>query len=87
MAASQLSAILVNGLTDEGFRRNLLDSPNQALIDFGLSPEELDALSTISRRASTFEEFAAAMAHWLSDDRSPPHVPLTLRRPCLERAA
>jgi len=73
MAASQLSAVLVNGLTDEGFRRNLLDSPSQALIDFGLSPEELDALSTISKRTNTFEEFAAAMAHWLSGDRPVVH--------------
>lgn len=70
MAASQLSAILVNGLTDESFRRNLLDSPRQALTNFGLSPEELDTLATISRRADTFEEFAAAMADWLSIDQS-----------------
>ena len=69
MAASQLSAILVNGLSDECFRRDLLDSPRQVLTKFGLSPEELDAISTISRRADTFEEFAAAMAHWLSIDR------------------
>jgi hypothetical protein len=73
MAANQLSAILVNGLTDESFRRDLLDSPHQVLTNFGLSPEELDAISTISRRANTFEEFAAAMAHWLSLDRPALH--------------
>ena len=73
MAASQLSAIIVNGLTDESFQRNLLDSPRQVLVDFELSSEELDAISTISRRANTFEEFAAAMAHWLSFDKSAMH--------------
>jgi hypothetical protein len=70
MSASQLSAVLVNALSDEGFRQNLLDTPDQALTSFDLSPDELDALSSISTRANTIEEFAAGMASWLSVGQS-----------------
>lgn len=67
MSASQLSAVLFNALADEHFRRSLLAKPNEALTRFDLSADELDALSSI--RASTIEEFAAAMANWLSGYR------------------
>jgi hypothetical protein len=64
MSASQLSAVLVNALADEGFCQNLLDAPDKALTRFDLSPDELNALSSI--RANTIEEFAAGMVSWLS---------------------
>jgi hypothetical protein len=64
MSASQLSAVLVNALSDEHFRQSLLSTPSDALARFDLSPDELDALSSI--RASTIEEFAAVMVSWLS---------------------
>ena len=57
MSASQLSAVLVNALSDEQFCERLLETPNEALTRFDLSPDELDALSSI--RASTIEEFGA----------------------------
>lgn len=65
MSASQLSAVLVNALADEGFCQSLLDAPDKALTRFNLTPDELDALSSI--RASTLEEYAAGMVHWLSN--------------------
>ena len=64
MAASQLSAVLVNALADERFCKRLLASPTEALSRFDLAPNELDALSSI--RANTIEEFAAGMVSWLS---------------------
>jgi hypothetical protein len=64
MSASQLSAVLVNALADEGFCRNLLETPDQALTRFDLSPDELRALSSI--RANSIEEFAAGMVNWLA---------------------
>jgi hypothetical protein len=73
MSASQLSAVLVNALSDEGFRRNLLDTPDEALTRFDLSPDELDALSSISIGANTIEEFAAGMVNWLSGGQSVPN--------------
>lgn len=72
MSSSQLSAVLVNALSDEGFRQNLLDTPDEALTRFDLSPDELDALSNISIGASTIEEFAAGMVSWLSGAQSAP---------------
>jgi hypothetical protein len=71
MSASQLSAVLVNALADEYFCQSLLDAPNKALTRFDLSPDELDALSSI--RASTIEEFAAGMVRWLSGGQSTQH--------------
>lgn len=68
MSASQLSAVLVNALADEHFCQSLLASPDKALTRFDLSPDELDALSSI--RASTIEEFAAGMVSWLSGGQS-----------------
>jgi hypothetical protein len=73
MSACQLSAVLVNALSDEGFRENLLDSPDQALTRFDLSPDELHALSYISTRANTIEEFAMGMVSWLSSGQSNKH--------------
>jgi hypothetical protein len=67
MSASQVSAVLVHALHDEHFRRRLLATPNEALTHFDLSPDELDALSSI--RASTLEEYAVAMVNWLSGAR------------------
>lgn len=64
MSASQLSAVLVNALADECFCQSLLDTPDEALTRFDLSPDELAALSRI--RANTIEEFAAGMLSWLS---------------------
>ena len=64
MSASQLSAVLVNALADERFCQSLLAAPAEALGRFELSPDEVDALSSI--RASTIEEFAAGMVRWLS---------------------
>ena len=68
MSASQLSAVLVNALSDECFCQNLLDTPDEALTRFDLSPDEMAALSSI--RASTIEEFAAGMVSWLSVGQS-----------------
>ena len=65
MSASQLSAVLVNALSDEGFCRNLLDAPDEALTRFDLAPDEFDALSSISTVADTIEEFAAGIVNWL----------------------
>ena len=71
MSASQLSAVLVNALADERFCQKLLAKPDEALTRFDLSPDELDALSSI--HASTIEEFAAGMVNWLSADQSARH--------------
>lgn len=68
MSASQLSAVLVNALADECFCQSLLARPSEALARFDLSPDELDALSSI--QASTIEEFAAGMASWLCGGKS-----------------
>ena len=68
MSASQLSAVLVNALRDERFCQKLLTKPDEALTRFDLSPDELNALSSI--RASTIEEFAAGMVNWLSAGQS-----------------
>ena len=68
MSASQLSAVLVNALADECFCQSLLAAPDKALTRFDLSPDEVDALSSI--RASTIEEFAAGMVRWLSGSPS-----------------
>ena len=77
MSASQLSAVLVNALADECFCRSLLDTPAQALTRFDLSPDEVQALSSI--RASTIEEFAAGMVSWLSNGQP-------VRRPLVSAA-
>lgn len=71
MSASQLSAVLVNALYDEGFCQSLLNRPAEALTRFDLSPNELVALSRI--RANTIEEFAAGMLNWLSDGSASQH--------------
>ena len=68
MSASQLSAVLVNALADERFCKRLLAAPLEALTRFDLSPDEVDALSSI--RASSIEEFAAGMLRWLSGGKS-----------------
>jgi hypothetical protein len=70
MSANQLSAVLFHGLSDERFCRSLLDSPDVALTRFDLSTDEMDALASISTRASTIEEFAVGMASWLSGDQA-----------------
>jgi hypothetical protein len=67
MSPSQLSAVLVNALADECFCQSLLHTPAQALTRFELSPDELQALSSI--RASTIEEFAAGMVSWLTNGK------------------
>ena len=72
MSASQLSAVLVNALSDDAFCQNLLDTPDEALTRFDLSPDEVHALSSISVGAKTIEEFAAGMANWLSVGQSAP---------------
>ena len=68
MSASQISAVLVNALSDERFCQKLLAKPDEALTRFDLSPDELNALSSI--HASTIEEFAAGMVNWLSAGQS-----------------
>ena len=68
MSSNQLSAVLVNALSDEYFCQNLLDAPDEALTRFDLSADEVHALSSI--RANTIEEFAAGMVTWLSGGES-----------------
>ncbi|MFQ6057798.1 MAG: Franean1_4349 family RiPP [Anaerolineae bacterium] len=65
MSQEALQAIVGTAIIDRAFRQALLDSLEEAVAGFDLTPEELQAITSI--KAESFEQFAGQLHRWIME--------------------
>ncbi len=73
MAHETVQTIIGTAIVDARFRQALLKRTREALHDFDLTPDELEALSGI--RASTLHGFAHEVQLWLNKQTAAVYQP------------